>query len=455
MLVLRAALLSLSVGLSALACAPSGPSQGPSAVRAKQPGPDPVEVEVGRRTDEMLLAEVKAYQDPKLQSYLDGVLARVTRAADAADHPWLLRILDTSHATVRSAPAGHVYVTRGLLAFLDSEAELAAALAHEVAHVVEHDWRTQTDFLEAHGIDDGDTSRLTRADRLSLLAKLRDDERRADARAIGLLARAGYAPDALLKVIGLFASFEREAGGNRVPPLLRTHPETAARLEALKHAVKDGGESRANEYLAAIDGLLFGEDPRTGFLYGERYVNPEADFELALPPPWRTRLVGRDLLAAMPGKATVAVLSRSEHGDLDATASALASTTSGKFEPTTLAGRRAFVALGTEEGGLVTRMALLDTAGGAYVLAVVVPTADQQSPAVKAVFDSLRPIADPALRAVKPLRIRVMALPRTMSLRQLEADKPSLTNLDTLALLNGVSSDAVLTAGTRVKRVAE
>ncbi len=68
---------------------------------------------------------------------------------------------------------------------------------------------------------------------------------------------------------------------------------------------------------------MFGEDPRDGYLFGERYVVPNADFELTLPGAWRARLIGRDLMAALPGRGTVALVARSEHGTLQGTERAL------------------------------------------------------------------------------------------------------------------------------------
>src|SRR5262249_8378408 len=159
-----------------------------------------------------------------------------------------------------------------------------------------------------------------------------------------------------------------------------------------------GGELFVDQYLAHVDGLLFGDDPRKGYLYGDRYVNPEADLELPLPPPWRSLLLGHDLLAAFPGKATVAILTRSEHGSVEQTAAALGE----GFSETHVGGRRALSRRSVEEGGVVARMLVLDTKAGAYVLAAIAPPEDEHAPAVENIMSGAKPISDAALKQIKP-----------------------------------------------------
>lgn len=438
----------------ALAVACAGPGSGPragAAEPAKAAGPDMKEdEELGRIADGRVMSELRELADPARHAYVSQVLARVARHADPAPSKWTLRLLDTSLVSVRSGPGGYVYVTRGLLAFLGSEAELAAALAHEVAHVSSRDWRRQAEYLVRHGVEDGDVGKLEEPDRLALYARLREEEREADRLALGYLARAGYARQGLVKVIGLFAELERLAGGVRVPALLRTHPDTAARLSAIG-AGAGSGEWKTREYLSRIDGLPFGEDPRDGYLYGDRYVVPNAGFELELPAAWRAQLVGRDLIAALPGKATIALVARSEHGNLEKTLSALGEP--GSFGETEMGGVRAFVTKQSADSGLVSLRWVLDTPNAPFVVGLVVPQGGEDSPPVKGLLANLRKISDPALAKLGTLRVRLVTLPGASTLRSLHERQPSRTNLTTLALVNGVDPDRELPAGTLVKRI--
>jgi predicted Zn-dependent protease len=448
---LSARLLVL-LALLPLGCQPAATPAPPRA----EPGPNEadsaVERELGRRTDAALLGELHVYDDPALSAYVDSVLERVTAAAAPPKRSWTLRILDTSYVTVRSAPGGYIYVTRGLLAFLGSESELAGALAHEVAHVALHHWKHKLDVLEREGIHDGDLSKLTPKGRLELLAEMRDDERAADQHAVDYLGRAGYSSQGLARVIRLFSSIEHMAGGDRIPSELRTHPATAERLREIARFAARVGADRRDEYLAHIDGLVFGEDPKHGYLFGPRYVNPEADLDLPLPAPWSARIVGRDLLAALPGANTVAFVSRSEHGDLEATRVALASGGT-ELSETEVADRPAWVGRRDERSGLEMRSALLSSAAGVWVLAVVAPTDAGSKARVDALFQGARRITDPSLAHLSPLRVRVTTLASPSTLRREQAAKPSKTGLQTLALLNGADPDATLPIGTKIKRI--
>jgi len=411
-----------------------------------------VERELGRRTDAALLEELHVYDEPKLNAYANAVLERVAAAASPPKRSWTLRILDTSYITVRSAPGGYIYVTRGLLAFLGSESELAGALAHEVAHVALHHWKHKLDVLEREGIHDGDLSKLTPKGRLDVLAAMRNDERAADEHAVEYMGRAGYSSQGLSRVIRLFSAIEHMAGGDHIPSELRTHPATSERLREIARLATRVGTDGRDEYLAHIDGLVFGEDPKHGYLFGPRYLNPEADLDLPLPTPWNARIVGRDLLAALPGANTVAFVSRSEHGSLEATRAALASGGTVLSEAN-IADRQAWVGRRAERGGLETRSALLSSQAGVWVLAVVAPDDAKSKARVDALFEGAHRITDPTLAHLSPLRVHVTTLASTSTLRREQAAEPSKTGLETLALLNGVDPDAMLPAGTKLKRI--
>lgn len=409
------------------------------------------DVTVGSALDQELLHDVPALRQRELESYVGAILAKVAEGAAPVPQRWTLRLLDTSHVSIRSGPGGFVYVTRGLLAWLGNEAELAAALAHEIAHVSRRHWRGQAEFLIAHGIEDGDLDKLERKARLELLSRLRAEELEADQLALGYLERAGYDRRGLVRVIELFSDLEREAGGVRIPAALRTHPDAAARLRAIGTRGRSGGTLRAREYLTRIEGLVFGEDPRDGYLFGERYVVPNADFELTLPGAWRARLIGRDLMAALPGRGTVALVARSEHGTLQGTERAL--NPGAPFVEEKRAEYRVRSARTEAEGGLVSLTYIFDTPGAPLVLAVVLPGREEHAPEIESLLAGARRIQDPALARVGPLRVRVTTLGTSTTLRKLFESNPPHTSLATFALVNGVAPDQLLPTGSIVKRI--
>jgi predicted Zn-dependent protease len=406
------------------------------------------DAEVGARADAELLQAIPLYKDAKLNAYVQSVADRVFAKVKPAPSRWNVRILDSSYVTVRSAPGGYVYLTRSTLAHFGSEAELAGAIAHEAAHVVRRHYLTSVRFLAKRGIDDNDLGKLSNADRLELLALFRDNEREADRLAVGYLAEAGYAPQGLSRVIELFAEIERRAGGHPIPALLRTHPETKVRLAALAN-VPQSGDWKRDEFLDQIDGLLFGDDPRQGYLYAKRYINPSADLQIDLAAPWRAQLLGRDLIAAVPGTSTVLVLSQSDHATLAETQSAMG----GKSSATSQGGLQVILERVPQEQGLVARTAIIQTSMGIQVLILVTPQGEENAPVAEDVLRSIRKIAEPELREIRPLRVRVAKLDKASTLRAFDGEKPSRTSLATLSLINRVEPEASLPAGTRVKRI--
>lgn len=428
-------------------CRTGTPPRAP-ADSAPTPVTNDEDAEVGARADRELLASIPLYRDAQLAAYVQSVAERVGAHVKNGPTRWTVRILDSSYVTVRSAPGGYIYLTRSTLAHFGSEAELAGAIAHEAAHVVGRHYLTGVRFLAARGIEDSDLSKLTTPDRLELLAMFRDNEREADRVAVGYLVRAGYSPQGLSRVIELFAEIERRAGGHPIPPLLRTHPESKVRLAALAN-VSGAGAWKRDEFLDRIDGLLFGDDPREGYLYAKRYINPSADLEIDLEPPWRAQLLGRDLIAAVPGTATVLVLSQSDHATLRETQSAMG----GSSTATKQGGLDVIFERVPQDQGLVARTAIIQTSLGIQVLILVAPEADSSTPVVENVLRSIRKIAEPELRAIQPLRVRVTKLERAMTLQAFDGEKPSRTSLATLSLLNRVDPEASLAAGTRIKRI--
>ncbi len=140
----------VAVGLAAFACnRPQPQTREPASAPSRAVDDD---AELGRLADERVMSELSVLADAPLAAYVNGVLSAVARQANPTATRWTLRLLDSSHVSVRSGPGGYVYVTRGFLACLGSEAELAAALAHEVAHVSERHWRRQAEYLVKRGV---------------------------------------------------------------------------------------------------------------------------------------------------------------------------------------------------------------------------------------------------------------------------------------------------------------
>jgi predicted Zn-dependent protease len=227
--------------------------------------------------DEMMTATLGVYEDPALERYVRRVGRRVAAQSGRDDVDWTFRILDDPGAQAWAAPGGHVYVTRGLLALLDSEAELAAVLSHEVAHVA----AGHTEEL-LHRLPEPSTMSL---DLHTLFQLARDDEAQADQLGVRYAAAAGYDPTALQRAL---IALHQPGLGHGSPSWVDRHPPLEVRLAMTARVAGRGADGRhgRRRYLQEVAGLVVGEDPRHGLVSEGRFVHAAAGLSFAMPEGW-------------------------------------------------------------------------------------------------------------------------------------------------------------------------
>jgi predicted Zn-dependent protease len=238
---------------------------------------------VGTAFAELFVGLRGEYRDPVLGAYVTRVGLRVARASERPALPWRFRVTDDPGVAAHALPGGQISLTRGLLAQLGSEAELAAVLAHEIAHVARHHtlaaWSTAAPPLGEERADQE-------------LARDRDQERQADALAVGYLEATGYAPGAL--GVALEALWRGTDSGEPRTDDTRSdeparggctavHPEPPARRARLALvAAGKRGRWHARPYLMHLDGLPLGDDVESPRIEHGRFVVPGA-LSFALP----------------------------------------------------------------------------------------------------------------------------------------------------------------------------
>ena len=244
------------------------------------------------------------YPDSALQAYLDGIVGRLARAAGTP--PVRTTILDTprvnAFAQDSRSGSGYLYVTRGLLALADSEAELASVLAHEMAHLIaEHpallDKRIATARETAAALEtiaDRETANAARAAaEVAVQTYSRAQELEADRLGLRMMVDAGYAASAapaFLRKLRAERRLEAELRGLRqseAPDPLSSHPPTREREQRLTALIPtlagNGGETGKVAYLTAIDGLIYGDEPEQGYVRGRSFLHPELRFAFEVP----------------------------------------------------------------------------------------------------------------------------------------------------------------------------
>jgi predicted Zn-dependent protease len=245
-----------------------------------------------------------AYQDANLEALITKVVDQLVAASERPDLKYKITILNSPAVNAFALPNGQLYVTRGLLALSSDSAELASVLSHEMAHVIarhaalREDQARQAALISRVATDvfnDPQMSALTLAkSKLALAGFSRSQELEADGIGVGIASRAGYDPYGavrFLSAMGRNIAMRPSAPGGidpRMLDFLSSHPATPDRIKnaqanARQYTAPGTGNRDKAAYLAAIDGLPYGEDPSEGFVRGRRFLHPKLGFTFTAP----------------------------------------------------------------------------------------------------------------------------------------------------------------------------
>jgi len=448
------------------------------------------EVEIGRRMHPQILQEYGRYADESLQAYVDEVGQRIAKASHRPDLQFTFTVLDGEEVNAFALPGGYVYITRGIMAYLNSEAELVAVLGHEVGHVTaRHAVRQQTGATAA-GVGATLVAILTGSGDLGNLANLagtalvrgygRDMELEADRIGAEYLARLDYAPSAMIDVVRLLKNQEaleieiaRQEGRppNVYHGLFSTHPDNDTRLkEVVASAASAGsGETRPDgrdAYLRRIDGLPLGPSREQGVVRGSRFYHGTLGMTVAFPSGWAVQNQPSKVLAASPQKDAVlqltAVPPPPDVKPRDLFGRMLPGVPLSAGEPLEVNGLDGYTAIAREVGlpwgnRGPARYAVVYYNGLAYVftgatrLASALPAAD---PIFLSSIKTFRRLRDNEFQQAEPNRIRLVKATAGTSIGQLAAGSPiEKYPVERLRLLNDLYPSREPVAGQWIKVV--
>ncbi len=286
------------------------------------------ELAIGRQTHDEILNEYGRYEDAGLQNYVQQVGDRLATRSHRPNLVYRFTVLDSADVNAFALPGGYIYVTRGMLAMLNSEAELAAVLGHEIGHVTARHSVRQYTAQQAAGLGYTIGAILLPELRGAAAQNVyslfggalirgygREHELEADGLGAEYLARAGYDPNAMLQVIRVLKaqeSFEvdRARREGREPNvyhgLFSTHPDSDTRLQQVVGKAgalaASGRRTRVNRelYLNTISGLTYGPGVKQGVLRGRDFYHADLGLSLRFPEGWRVENRPDRLLAVPP-----------------------------------------------------------------------------------------------------------------------------------------------------------
>src|SRR5437867_9014832 len=297
------------------------------------------EIAMGRDYDKQVAASIGLYSDSGLQRYLQQFGARLAASSERPNLPWSFRVVDDPVVNAFALPGGYIYVTRGILAHLNSEAELAGVVGHEIGHVTARHSVSQLSKqqlaqigLAVGTIASPDFERFAGLASAGLgvlfLKYSRDAERQADDLGLRYMRRVNYDPREMPHVFEMLTRVSQAEGGGRVPEWLATHPDPENRRGRIEQEIAalpqtfSGVAVNRDAYLQRLDGLVFGHNPREGYFKDNQFFHPALRFRVTFPEGWTTSNGKQAVVAVSSQKDALVEVSVAKEQTADAAARA-------------------------------------------------------------------------------------------------------------------------------------
>lgn len=435
------------------------------------------EIAMGRDADGPITESLGLYESDELQTAVTNIGNDLASRSERPQLPWSFKLVDDPMVNAFALPGGFIFVTRGIMAALNSEAELAGVLGHEIGHVTARHSASQMSRQQLQQIGLGVGSILS-SDVASVAGVLsaglgllnlsysRGDESQSDELGVRYMSRAGYDPNAL---VGVFQTLGLAGGGGgSVPGWATTHPDPVNREEDIRQIIATSEQDyseyarRGDEYLRSLDGMTFGADPREGYFEEEIFYHPDMAFALHFPRGWTT-VNQKSQVGAISSDETALVVLTVEPGESDAE-SALSTflrqdgIRGGNSRRTSVNGRsgwEASFAADTEQGGLRGAVLFVEHGGAVFRLmgyAAASRWSSHQGTVVGS-LESFQPVSDPDVLGVEPARIEIVRIQSRMTLQQFIDRFPSTVSDEQIAVINRRTLDESIAGGTLLKRV--
>ena len=436
------------------------------------------EIEMGREADAEIVASVGLYDDPLLQDYVQDLGMEIAAASERPGLPWSFKLLDDPAVNAFALPGGYVYVTRGLMTHLDSEAELAATIGHEVGHVTARHGVNQMSkqILASVGLGvasilDEDIADWAFAGHIGLgllfLHHGRDDERQADDLGLRYAMRAGYDPREMAELFGVLDAVSQVEGAGRLPSWLATHPDPGARRKRVEEQVAKMQISEANArverdaYLERLDGMVFGDDPREGWFEGNAFLHPGLRFRIDFPDGWETANQEDSVSAHSPGGSALVQVALSDKGTREEAEEeffaeeGLSQDRSWENKVHGLPASWSRFEYTEEEQELRGTVAFVEHGDGIFQVLALSDAGSwsEQRETLEEALGSFARLDDPRALNARASRNRLIRLKEDMTVEQFAEEFPSDAPVETVAMINHVQPGGMLKKGQLAKRV--
>ena len=435
------------------------------------------EIAMGKEADPEIIAFFGLYENPQLQQFIDQKGQEMAAVSHRPDLNYEFKIVDSPVLNAFAVPGGYVYFTRGIMAHFNNEAEFAGVLGHEIGHVTaRHSVIQQRNSLLGQiGLIAGVVfvpelaqfaEPLSQGMQLVLMSFGREAERESDELGVEYSSRIGY--DAS-EMAGFFNTLERKSGGaGNIPDFLSTHPSPTERNATVAQLAEDwktklnltDAQVNRNSYLQKIDGLIYGEDPKQGFVEGGIFYHPELKFEFPIPSSWSHQNTPQQVQMAPESGDAVMSFSLAQGTSVDAAAAQIVEqyglelVESNKVTVNGLPAIAMIADQKQEEGTIRAQAYVISYGGNIYNIMGVSTLANftKYRPAFLSTMQNFKELTDAEKLNRKPELVRIKTLNQTTTLQSaLSSFGVPSDRFEELAILNGMQLSQSVQAGTMIK----
>lgn len=264
------------------------------------------ELAMGANADPGIIASMGLYEDEKLQAFINEKGKEMGAISHRPHLDYKFRILDSPVINAFAVPGGYVYFTRGIMAHFNNEAEFAGVLGHEIGHITARHSAAQMTQQQLLGVGavvgavafEGIRNNFDQIQQglgLLFLKFGRDDESQSDMLGVDYSTQVGYDAHEMANFFGVLKRMQVQSG-QEIPTFLSTHPDPGDRFNKVHQMAGEYQATREsnmplkvgrNEYLKLIDGIVYGEDPRQGYVENNVFFHPVLKFLFPVPQSWK------------------------------------------------------------------------------------------------------------------------------------------------------------------------
>lgn len=437
------------------------------------------EIAMGFQSNPEILATFGSYSDQVLQNFINEKGQQMAQISHRPNLKYQFQILDSPVVNAFALPGGYVYFTRGILAHFNNEAEFAGVLGHEIGHVTaRHSARQYSTQILLQGAllvgvvvseDFAQYAGLASTGLGLLMLKFgRDHESQSDELGVQYSTKIGYDAN---EMAHFFKTIDRLSGGDGggVPTFLSTHPNPLDRNKRVKELATEAqrtipaGQLKVNResYLRMIDGLVYGDDPRQGYVENQTFYHPELKFQFPVPKDWQYQNMPSQVQMAPQDGKSLLVFTLAAEKTLSAAANGIAQDTSIRIQDrqnTTVNGLPATFILGdqrAQDGNTIRSLIyLIQYNDLIYKFVGMAYAADfaNYRPTFENVMKNFRALNDQTKMNVKPERIRIKTVEKEGTLEAiLRGFGMPESRLEELSVLNGMALKDLVPKGTLIK----